>query len=77
MEGSSERLYFIEAIALLDDRFQRREIGRTEYLQERSDLKSRLLGSGDSPPWPEAQPTPEGGGSSTSADDGGIERPEP
>ncbi len=76
MEGSSERPYFIEAIALLDDRFQRREIGRTEYLQERSDLKGRLLGSGDSPPWQEAQPTPEGGGSSTSTDDRGIERPE-
>ena len=42
-EGAGQRHDIIEAMARLDDRFQRRELGMDEYLQQRQELRDRLL----------------------------------
>jgi hypothetical protein len=75
--GTEQRPVLTEALARLDDRFQRRELGKQEYLQRRRELKGQLLGSGGRLPGSEARPTSEGGGppSDPTAEESG--RPEP
>ena len=58
-EGPGQHHALTEAMALLDDSFQQREIGKQEYLQRRRELKGQILGWGDRFPLPATQPTPE------------------
>jgi hypothetical protein len=43
LEGAGQHHDIIEAMARLDDRFQRRELGMDEYLQQRRELRERIL----------------------------------
>ena len=66
--GLADRRALVEAIALLDDRFVRREIEEEEYLQQRRTLKDRALygpggrdesGSDAAPEETDPQPAPQ------------------
>jgi hypothetical protein len=58
--GPGQRPPLIEAIARLDDRFQRRELGKEEYLRRRREMKAEVLGTEELLPRTEEQPGPGG-----------------
>jgi hypothetical protein len=76
-EGPGQHSALTEAIALLDDRFQQRELGKQEYLQRRREMKDQILGWSDRLQLPEAQPTPRQGDSPSDPSTEESGRPEP